>query len=131
MREIFEAKSKDTGDLFFFKGQEFGALMSAYSRAIPTCVVRDYHIDGNGEDFVCFSMLTDARAKENPVLSFEKTRAANGDNAYKLYSRVSGNLKTYNGSFISLTKRLEAELSRLQMRRSGNVVRANFGSPRR
>ena len=130
MREIFEAKSNDSGDLFFFKGQEFGALVSAYSRAMPSGVVRDYNIDGNGKDFVCFSMLTDARAKESPVLSFEKSKAGNGDNRYKLYSRVSGQLKTHNGSFIQLTKRLETELQRLQMRRTGNLVRVNFGAAR-
>ncbi len=131
MRTVFEANANDNGgDLFFFKGREFPTLLSIYARAQMTRVVRDYNIDGNGENFVCFSMLTDSRAKEKPVLSFEKSKDRKGRTQYKLHSRVSGELKVYEDSFINLSKKLESETVALQRFADKKVVRVKFGAAR-
>ena len=129
MRTVFEAKSAE-GEIFFFKGRELPALLCAYTRAIPSGVVRDYNIDGNGEDFVCFSLLRDARAKDSPVLSLEKSQNRVGRVSYKLYSRASGALKVYEDSFIKLTAKLEKELKSLKRQADKKIVRPKFGSPR-
>lgn len=101
--------------------------MTIYSRAVPTGVVRDYAIAGNSEDFVCFSCNHDTKAKGPPVLSLEKTADKAGYISYKLYSRVSGKLKTYEDSFTKLSVRLESELKTLKRNADAKIARPRFG----
>ena len=131
MRTVFEANASDNSDdLFYFKGREFPTLMAIYGQAVRRSLLRDYNIDGNAFDSVCFSMLTGSNAKGVPVLSFEKTKDKSGDIHYRLYSRVSGSLKEYEGSFVKLGAQMMREIDKLKNTGNNKVVRANFGNAR-
>ena len=128
MRSVFESNSRDDGyDLFFFKGIEFSTLLCAYSKALMAGSVKAYAFDGNGTDFACFSMVRDARSNDAPVLSFEKTLDSRGEVSFKLYSRRTGQLRSYEGGFVKLSGKMDDELKAMKRSADAKVIRPKFG----